>query len=115
MTTPDKLCIIWSSQDPDVARNLILMYGGNALPKGWWDMVTIIVWGPSQKLLTSDLQLQQELADIMNGGVDVLACRSCAERYGLVEDLAALGLSLEYVGAFFTDVLKDSTWKTVTL
>ncbi len=114
MSGAQNLCIVWSSRDPDVARNLVCMYGGNALPKGWWESVTLIVWGPSQLLLAGDEALQQEIAALQDRGVTVMACRSCAERYDMVETMEALHLDVEYVGAFFTTVLKDDSWRSVT-
>lgn len=111
---PHSLCIIWTSRDPDVARQVVFMYGGRSLPRGWWDSVFLVAWGPSQKLLMEDAGLQQELSDIMERGVRVLACRACAEAYGLETQLEALGIEVEYTGAFLTNALQDDSWRCIT-
>jgi hypothetical protein len=111
---PEKLCIIWSSRDPEVARNLVFMYGGNALPKGWWKEVTLVVWGPSQQMLAFDAATRKELTLLQERGVHIIACRACAERYNLTAVLEEMGLEVDYVGAFFTSVLKSREWSSVT-
>lgn len=111
---PDKLCIIWSHRDPEVARNLVFMYGGNALPKGWWSEVTLLIWGPSQQLLAFDKGMQREIELLKERGVHVIACRACAERYNLTAVLEDMELEVTYVGEFFTSVLKSQEWRTAT-
>ena len=39
------LYILWTSVDAVTAEKMVLMYGHNALLKGWWEDVTIIIWG----------------------------------------------------------------------
>ena len=50
----DKLVVIWSSGDREVALHMVFMYSKNSKLKGWWDEVTLVVWGPSAKLLAED-------------------------------------------------------------
>ena len=50
----DKLVVIWSSADPGVAHNVCFMYTHNAKRRGWFDDVTLIVWGPSAELAARD-------------------------------------------------------------
>lgn len=38
----DSLVIVWSSQDPDVALNMVFMYCKNSMLKGWWGTVRIL-------------------------------------------------------------------------
>lgn len=109
----DSLCVIWTNADREVALNLAFMYAGNAIPKGWWKQVRLIVWGPAQKTLASDPEVQTELYWLADAGVEVLACRQCAENYGLVESLAALGVDVRYTGEPLTRMLK-SGWKVLT-
>ena len=47
----NKLAVLWTSGDPDVADNVCFMYTHNAKKQKWFDEVTLIVWGPSAKLL----------------------------------------------------------------
>ena len=46
----NKLLIVWSSGEIEVAKKLILLYGSVMLPRKYWDEAHIMVWGPSAKL-----------------------------------------------------------------
>jgi len=49
--TPDKLVVVWSSDDPMVAERAALMYTHAAKTAGWLRDVTIIIWRPSENML----------------------------------------------------------------
>lgn len=110
---PGDLALIWSARDPDVARHMVFMYAGNARRQAWWSRVRLVVWGPSAELLARDEVLQAELAELMASGVEVAACRACAERYGVVPRLEALGIEVDYMGAPLTDMLREG-WRVLT-
>lgn len=109
----DRLVIVWSSADPEVARNMVFMYAGNAAANGWWDEVRLVVWGPSARLLAEDAGLNAEAAQLAEAGVELLACRACATRYGVSDELARLGIEVCYMGEPLSGMLK-SGWKVLT-
>ncbi len=104
---PDELLIVWTSGDRDVARNMVLMYAKNAQRLGWWREINLLVWGPSQKLLTEDKELQLKLRVMIDLGVRVGACKACADSYQIADDLEALGVEVFYSGEFLTNWLKS--------
>lgn len=104
---PDKLVVIWSSADRDVAQKLVFMYTKNSKLRDWWEKVDLVIWGPSAKLITHDLELQEELEDLKAAGVELLACKACADMYGVSEKLEALGVEVIYMGTPLTDYLKS--------
>jgi hypothetical protein len=61
MTTsqPEKLLMVWTSGEIEVAKKMVFMYSMNAKLHGWWDEVTLLVWGPSSRLLAGDADLQE--------------------------------------------------------
>ena len=67
--------VVWTSGDRDVALKMVFIYTANAKKSGWWDGVNLLVWGPSQKLLTEDQELQGRLAEMLDLGVRVEAAR----------------------------------------
>jgi len=79
----DTLVIVWTSRDREVAQNMVFMYAKNARLKDWWPEVRLVVWGPSAALIAGDAELQEELAELKQAGVELLACRACADRYGV--------------------------------
>jgi hypothetical protein len=103
----DSLLILWTGGDRVAALEMVLMYGHNAKIHGWWDHVTLLVWGPSQTLLASDGTVQNRVAEMREAGVRVVACRACAEDLGLADDLPALGCEVFFTGEFLTDWLKS--------
>ncbi len=104
--TPDKLYILWTSGDREVALEMVFMYARNAKVREWWDEVALIVWGPSASLLSRDEELRREVAEMRDTGVELLACRACSDAYGVTEELESLGVSVIYMGEPLTDLLK---------
>jgi hypothetical protein len=113
LKSPSKLMILWTSGDREVAVKMVFMYAYNAQKRGWWDQVNFIVWGPSSKLLSSDNELQQEIKKMIEAGVKVEACKACADLYGVSDRLAALGITVQYMGVPLTNRLK-SGWTSLT-
>ena len=74
----EHLLIVWTSGDPDVAHKMVFMYAFNAQKNGWWDQVTLLVWGPSSKLSSEDKDIQDALKRMQDEGVELLACKGCA-------------------------------------
>jgi hypothetical protein len=89
------------------------MYTLNAKKAGWFDVVHLVVWGPSAKLLAEDQGLQAEVKAMQEAGVVTEACVVCARRYGVDDDLLELGLDVKGMGKPLSDRLKDN-WKIIT-
>lgn len=113
-TAAPGLVMLWVTQDPEAIRHMVFMYAKNSKLKGWWDDVLLLVWGPSARLLTEDVELQAELAELQQAGVRVQACKACADRYGVSERLEALNVEVLFVGQPLTDYLKGG-WKVLSV
>jgi len=110
----NKLAVLWTSSDPDVAEKMGFMYTYNAKKQGWFDEVVLIVWGPSAKLLSENKMLQDYVKKMQEAGVKVEACTACAKMYGVDEHLAEMGIDVKGMGVPLTNYLKEG-WKTITL
>lgn len=110
---PSRLAVLWTSGDPDVAHRVAFMYTHTAKKAGWFDEVTLIIWGPSQRILLGDKDLQKEIKAMQEDGVLVEACIACAMSFGIVDELKALGLPVRPMGPPLTKYLKDG-WKLLT-
>ncbi len=110
---PSQLCVVWTSGDPGVAKNVCFMYTHNAKKRDWFGVVHLVVWGPSAKLLAEDKELQNEIKAMMKSGVVVEACVACAKNYGVVDELKKLGIDVKGMGQPLTDRLKGN-WKVLT-
>jgi len=113
MSKPTELLVIWSSADREVALHNVFMYTHNAQKHGWWEEIRLLLWGPSDKLLAEDEELQERVKAMLADGVDVIACKACADIYGVSGALESLGVKVFYVGQALTEMLKAG-WATLT-
>ncbi len=103
----DELLVLWASDDKEAARQMVLLYSENAQRQGWWDQVTVLIWGSSAMLAANDDQIQAYLEKLQDAGVRVIACRACAQNLDVVEDLERLNIEVFYTGELLTDWLKS--------
>lgn len=109
----DKLLIVWSSGEIEVAKKLVLLYGSVILPRGYWDEAHLMVWGPSAKLLAENTELQEMVSKVIESGVKASVCVVCSDDYGVTEQLRSLGVEPTHTGEFLTEALKRD-WKVIT-
>ncbi len=110
----DRLIVLWASGDREVALKMVFMYTFNAKDRGWWKDITLIVWGPSAKLLSEDETLKDYIVKMKKAGVELEACKACADMYGVSEELERLGIDVKYMGTAFTEYLKSKN-RIITL
>ena len=103
----DRLLVLWTNGDKTVAMNMVCMYTYNSKIRGWWDNVTLLIWGASGDLLVNDAEVMEKISEMKNAGVEVIACKRCAENMGILERLEAIGVKVFYTGEFLTDWLKS--------
>jgi len=106
-TKTEKLAVLWTSGDPDVAEKSCLMYTHAAKRNGWFDEVVLIVWGSSSRLLAENKALQDKVKAMIEDGVVLEACISCSNMLGVTEELKALGIDVKGMGAPLTSYLKS--------
>lgn len=109
----NRLLIVWSSGDIEVAHKLVLLYGSVILPRAYWDEATIMIWGPSAKLLASNKELQEKVKAIKQTGVHFNCCVVCSDEYGVSPILEDLGVELTHTGEMLTNALQND-WKVIT-
>jgi hypothetical protein len=105
--TADKLVIVWTSDDPYLAERMVLMYAHAAKTAGWFNEVTLIIWGPSAKMVSENLKIQEKLKAMQKDGVKIQACIACASAYDVVEDLKKLDFEVKGMGKPLTDYLRS--------
>ena len=110
----NKLAVLWTSGDPDVAEKMAFMYTYNAKKQGWFDEVVLIIWGPSAKLAAENKMIQDYIKKMQEAGVKIEACLYCAKMYEVDEKLAEMGVDVKGMGVPLSDYLKEG-WKTLSL
>ena len=107
MDAANRLVVIWTSGDREVALKCAFMYTINAKMHSWFDDVCLVVWGPSAKLLSEDAELQEYIGRMAQVGVTIEACKACTDQYGVSEKLSALGCDVKYMGEPLTGYLQE--------
>ncbi len=106
MSEKTHLYVLWSNDNPVTAEKMVFMYTINALKYGWWEKVTLIVWGATAQLVSDNTGIQQHVKEALNAGVHITACKACADQLGVTETLESLGVDVQYLGISLTNLLK---------
>ena len=109
----NKLLIIWSTEEVEVAKKMVLLYSSVILPRNYWDEAHLMVWGPSARLLAENQELQDMLKKVQDTGVKTSVCVVCSDDYGVTQKLEELGIEAIHTGEFLTEALQ-SDWKVIT-
>ncbi len=102
------LYVLWTNDNPVTAEKMVFMYTINSLIHGWWEKVTLIIWGAPAKLVSEDLAIQKKIREALDAGVHVTACKACADQLGVTEALENLQIEVKYWGQPLTEVLKNN-------
>ena len=108
MNEKNRLYILWTNPDPVTSEKMVFMYGINGKRRGWWEEVTIIVWGASVNLVSENQAIQELVEEAQLEGVHITACRACADQLGLTGMLEDLDIEVIYWGEPLTRLLKDN-------
>lgn len=101
------LYILWTNENPVTAEHMVFMYGINSMLHGWWENVTIIVWGATGPLILENENIQNKVAEALGKDVHIIACKACADKLGVTEELRKMGVAVEYTGELLTDILQS--------
>lgn len=102
------LYVLWTNDDPVTAEKMVFMYTINSLVHGWWEKVTLIIWGAPAKLVSEDVNIQKKITEALDAGVHITACKACADQLGVTEALEKLRIEVKYWGQPLTEILKNN-------
>ena len=108
-----KVFILLSSGDKEVALDVGLVYPLNAVKNKWMDEVKVIIFGPSEKLAAYDVEVQEKLKELQEAGIEVIACKWCADKLNITSAIEKTGIKVAYVGSIISQLLKDG-WASLT-
>lgn len=107
MTEKKHLHLLWTNADPITAENMVFMYTTNSLFHGWWEEVTLIIWGAPTKLVAENEHIQDMIKDAQKAGVHISACKACADQLGVRDELEKLNIEVKHWGNPLTELLKS--------
>jgi hypothetical protein len=102
------LYVLWTNDNPITAEKMVFMYTINSLKRGWWEKVTLIIWGATAQLVGEDVTIQAKIKEALDAGVHVTACKACADQLGVTETLEKLHVEVKFWGQPLTEVLKNN-------
>ncbi len=101
------LHIFWTSGDPVTSVDMVLMYARNSKLRGWWDDVTVVLWGAPQQLIFENEAVLAKLRIARKAGVEFSACVACALDLGVKEKLEAEGIEAVPWGLKLTQLIQE--------
>jgi hypothetical protein len=108
-----KVFVILSNTDREVALEAGLLYPLYAANEKWMEAVKVFLFGPSEKLAAYDIEVRDRIREIMKAGVEVMACKYCADRMKITQILEENGIKVVYIGPIISQLLKDG-WASLT-
>jgi len=109
------LLIVWKTNNDIDIHNFVVPYAYNAKRHEWFDEVKVLIWGASQDVVVKTVLIQQRVLNLIKNGVQVLACKMCANNLQATEALEALGVDVRFAGDFLSDHLKDPDCEVLTI
>jgi len=107
MSKKTHLYVLWTNDNPITAEKMVFMYIVNSLLKGWWEEVTLIIWGAPAKLVSEDENIREMVEKAIEAGVYITACKACADQLGVTETLENLSIEVKYWGVPLTELLQS--------
>jgi len=114
MEKSNRLYILWTNADILTSDKMVMMYATNSMLKQWWDVVTVVIWGATAKLVAENDLIQAKIKIAQHAGVQFSACKACADQLGVSDILVDLGIEVLYWGEGLTDILKNEE-KLITI
>nr|WP_321466161.1 DsrE family protein [uncultured Desulfobulbus sp.] len=105
MSEKSHLYVLWTNDNLITAEKMVFMYTINSLAQGWWDEVTLIIWGATIQLVSENKEMQKMVQDALEAGVRVTACKACADQLGVTQNLKEQKIEVKYWGAPLTELL----------
>jgi hypothetical protein len=99
MSEKTHLYVLWTNDNPITAEKMVFMYTINSLIHGWWEKVTLIIWGATAKLVSENTDIQKMVREALDAGVHITACKACADQLGVTQILESLKIEVRYWGS----------------
>ena len=106
MEENNKLTVLWTSDNLATIKDMVFMYTINAKKFGWWDDITLLIWGASSEIAAHNEEIHEYFKIMKDLGIHISACKACADNHNVSAELEALGIEVKYWGIGLTEVLK---------
>ncbi len=101
-----KVIVIISSADEELIWTGIF-YATKGTRNSFMDDIRLVLWGPSERIISENNELQGMIREYQEFGNPVYACKTCSDRYDVSEKLEKLGYEVDYVGSIVSGWIKE--------
>jgi len=102
----DKLCIIISSSDRGVIKTA-LQYARRTVTEAFMGDIKLFLFGPCEATIACDPELQIFSRMFMEEtGKGIMACRWCADDYGVSQSLKELSIEVDFIGEVVSEAIR---------
>lgn len=102
----DKVVVVISTAEKEKVY-AGMMYAVNAIKQSWMKEVKLIFFGPSEKLLLDDSELQGYVKEYLELKGEAVACKFISDNDKSSENISEMGLQVDYVGEILSNLIKD--------
>lgn len=110
-----KLLVVWKSDNDTDITKFVVPFSYNSKAQGWFDHVEVLIWGKSQEIVRETTKYQELVKTLIHDGIDVYACKMCADQTMSTELLESLGVTVMYTGTYLAEKMKSPEWEVITL
>jgi hypothetical protein len=110
----NKLVVLWKTDSIIDIEELSVPYVFASKKNKWWDEVSVIIWGASQKLVSENKNIQAYIKQMLDKGIHVHACKKCADDLCVSDRLSKIGVDVLYTGVLLTEFLQSDA-KVLTI
>jgi hypothetical protein len=103
--------ILVQNGDPEMIY-YALLYASRAMRNQWMDNVKVIFWGPAEKTIvglaadSDQIKMLKEIQAMGGKHGRVWACKACADRYGVADQMLKLGFEVFHTGEATSYLIK---------
>lgn len=110
----DQIFLIVSSGDPRIITDIAFNYARKCSVQGWMDKIVVILWGPAQKTIVSQLELKAATMDLVEDEkIQLWASQELSEDYNVAAKLEELGVIFVNAPEKISRLLKEG-WHHLT-
>lgn len=110
-----KLLLVWKSDNDIDINNFITPFAFNTNKHNWMENVEVLIWGASAHKIKEDKNAQEKVTKLVEAGINVLACKFCADQCEASDILESLGVTVKYTGTFLAEKLNDPNYRVLTI
>lgn len=110
-----KLLVVWKSNDHRDIRYFIAPFVLNSKKNEWFDDVEVLIWGASADYVKASAKAIGFIKEMIDAGIEVRACKFCAEKVFAAKKLEKIGVNVMYTGVYLSEKMKDPEYEVITI